>query len=153
MENNKDIKEQKVINRDIKVLEGGDIEVEETLFTRYTQKYRDYLSDYRMVLKWIDDVKNTMTEEFQEERRKDLDRALETKEDMDKYLAEAEDKFNAKQKEVMLKQKYDYLKSLLDKKDDKDLEYLKEVYNNLDEDFKELLSKEELDLLETISKK
>lgn len=153
MENNKDIKEQKVINRDIKVLEGGDIEVEETLFTRYTQKYRDYLSDYRMVLKWIDDVKNTMTEEFQEERRKDLDRALETKEDMDKYLAEAEDKFNKKQKEVMLKQKYDYLKSLLDKKDDKDLEYLKEVYKNLDEDLKELLSKEELDLLETISKR
>jgi len=106
MAENKNIISQDVENREITVNEDGSIKVIETLKTIYTQQYREFLSDFRGMQKYEENIKELFTNEFKKKREDDLKKIQKEKDKLAPYVDEAEKKwieFNEKKQKEDLK--------------------------------------------------
>lgn len=146
-EENKKINNQEVKDRKINILEDGSLEITELIEVKYTQKYRDYLTDFNQVKKWIEDINHTFTNDFKESRKQDLKKAEKTKKEMEEYVKKAEERFIEYNKQKKIKEQADYIKNLLNNRDIRDTKndhYLSDVYKNLSKEVESYFTKEEL---------
>lgn len=154
MNEDKKILSQDVKDRKIEVKEDGSIKVTELLETVYEQQYRDFLTDYRNMQKYMENIKETLTDDFKKKQKENIEKIQKEQDKISPFLDEAEKNWR---EHTEKEQNDNMLKGLRDElnKKDRNETFLAAAYNHFKKNEKllsQLTNKEKLTLTK-ISKK
>jgi hypothetical protein len=152
MDNTKETISNEVEDYKIDIQEDGSVLVTQKIKFVYKQKYRDFLTEYRQLIKNKENAEKYLTDEYQDKIKKDIKAMEEDIKDLKDYVDKSEKKFydynRQKQKESQLK----ILREELSKSEkERNNNYLKSIWENINKNtengiLKELTEEEKQEL-------